>query len=103
MINSDSESSAEEEDLEILEFDEQIEFNSHRIIPADHVQESSTIELAKETFCNVCKKDFKRLDNHNTTTHDGGKHKCTQCDGLFVKDLIFRRLVKNYYYIFIRL
>lgn len=93
VIDSESsEESEEDEETEIVELEENVEFKSNRIIPADHVMSASSVEIEdppidQTTFCNVCKvklmaRGYKR---HVTEMHHDGTHKCKICKGVFVR------------------
>lgn len=100
---SSSSSESEDEDYDdIIEQDEDLDFKSNRIIPADHVTEAEAVEIhdppPDQTFdCDICKTTYKTnasFKSHNHIYHKAGTWECDICSGKFNKDKQLRRYCK---------
>lgn len=97
---SSSSSESEDEDYDdIIEQDEDLDFKSNRIIPADHVTEAEAVEIhdppPDQTFdCDICKTSYKTnasFKSHKHIYHKEGTWECDICSGKFNKDKQLRR------------
>ena len=95
-----SSSSESEDDLEdFIEADEDLDFKSNRIIPADHVTEAEAVEIhdppPDQTWvCDICQTTYTSKLNytlHCRNIHNDGEWECDLCAGMFRKDKQLRR------------
>ena len=93
MDSESSDESEEDDEMEIVELEEDVEYKSNRIIPADHVIQIEDPPVDDGMTCNICQVKLKPVGyrRHVKELHHQGKKQCEICKGYFIQQTQLER------------
>ena len=96
VLDSESSDESEEDDeTEVVELEEDVEYKSNRIIPADHVIQIEDPPVDDRRTCDVCQVTISKrsYSKHIKELHFQGKKKCNICGGQFIRQVQLEKYV----------